>query len=161
MGKHSRHGMCGTPTYLSWGSMISRCGNPKTTGYKDYGGRGIKVCARWKIFTNFLKDMGVRPERTSLHRIDNDKGYFKKNCKWASPKEQAQNKRGSVIYGGRIQSLQEWSYELQIPAFILKNRLETDQPFAGPTLKKYVVKKDGNCCVISNKNYGDRGEEGV
>lgn len=80
-------------THISWRAMKQRCLNPRYGGYGLYGGRGIKVCQRWLTFTSFLEDMGVRPKGKTLDRINPNKGYFKSNCRWASPKVQANNKR--------------------------------------------------------------------
>ncbi len=73
--------------------MLQRCGNPKNLHWEDYGGRGIKVCARWTSFTKFLEDMGKRPEGMTLDRIDVDKGYSKANCRWAGASVQINNRR--------------------------------------------------------------------
>lgn len=77
------HGMTNTPTYITWDGMIQRCTNKKNDSYYKYGGVGIKVCEEWLSFENFLMDMGIRPEGTSLDRINGSKGYYKENCRWA------------------------------------------------------------------------------
>jgi len=82
-----------SPTYQSWRHMKYRCLNPNCSDYKNYGGRGIKVCERWMDFTNFLADMGEKPEGLTLDRINNDGNYEPGNCRWATWKEQRQNQR--------------------------------------------------------------------
>ncbi|CZY44048.1 hypothetical protein ACLB5K_004550 [Enterobacter hormaechei] len=84
-----------SPSYISWLSMQRRCNNPGDAYYADYGGRGITVCARWGNFEAFLKDMGERPTGHTLDRIDVDKGYSPNNCRWATPKDQARNRRNN------------------------------------------------------------------
>jgi hypothetical protein len=86
-----RHGMCNTSTYSVWENMWQRVRNPKRYAAHRYIGRGITVCSRWKLFENFLVDMGERPPGLSLDRIDNDKGYSPDNCKWSTQAEQFHN----------------------------------------------------------------------
>lgn len=91
-----KHGMDGTKIYSIWSHMKQRCYSPNNTNYKNYGGRGIKVCDRWlNSFANFLEDMSCHPKFLSLDRIDNDGNYCKENCRWATRKEQGNNKRNS------------------------------------------------------------------
>jgi hypothetical protein len=89
----TKHGLSTHPLYATWKGMRNRCNNPRAPRYKDYGGRGIAVCKRWDKFQNFLADMGERPPGTTLDRKNNDRGYSKRNCRWATPAEQSSNKR--------------------------------------------------------------------
>jgi hypothetical protein len=100
---HFIHGMTGTPEYNSWYSMIRRCTDPNHESYNDYGGRGITVCARWlNSFEAFYEDMGPRSSLNhSLDRKENDKGYYKDNCRWATNLEQNNNLRNNVFYNYR------------------------------------------------------------
>ena len=120
-----KHGQAKTKTYKSWGSIIQRCTNPNHVSYHNCGGRGIKVCKHWLKFENFLEDMGEVPEGYQIDRIDNNKGYCKENCRWATRKEQQRNKRNNLYftYKNKTQLLIEWAEEFQIPYHILKNRI--------------------------------------
>lgn len=82
-----------TPEYYTWISIRQRCLNPGHPRFKDYGGRGISVCARWSSFQNFLSDMGRRPPGLTIERINNDGNYEPTNCTWATYAQQAANKR--------------------------------------------------------------------
>jgi hypothetical protein len=93
-GDGATHGMHGSPTYITWRSMIGRCETPSNASFENYGGRGIAVCRRWReSFPDFLADMGVRPEGKTLDRIDNERGYEPDNCRWATASEQMRNRR--------------------------------------------------------------------
>lgn len=86
-----------TPEYRSWCGMKDRCYREKNERYTDYGGRGINVCDHWlNSFENFIEDMGRKPDNSySLDRINNDLGYYKENCRWATKKTQANNRRSN------------------------------------------------------------------
>lgn len=79
--------------YNSWNSMRDRCNNSNATSFRNYGGRGIRICKRWDSFENFFADMGIRPANTTLDRKNNNGNYHKRNCRWATRKSQACNRR--------------------------------------------------------------------
>lgn len=93
-----KHGRCKDSTYRSWGRMIERCCQPHHKSFKHYGGRGIAVCKRWRLsFLSFAADMGDRPLGMTLERNDVDGNYSPANCRWATPQEQALNKRNTPL----------------------------------------------------------------
>ncbi len=91
-----KHNLSRSPIYMTWRCMIRRCSEPKVNGYKNYGGRGIKVCERWLKFENFLEDMGQRPfPEAQLDRIDTNGNYEKSNCRWVTREQNRTNRRCS------------------------------------------------------------------
>ena len=115
--RNYKHGYFGTPTYKSWAEMLYRC---RGNGRSYLKGKGIIVCKNWLRFEGFLVDMGKRPNGKSIDRIDNFKGYFKKNCRWATNKEQGRNKRNTLLLMGKTMS--EWGEILGIKRSTLAQR---------------------------------------
>jgi hypothetical protein len=92
--RQAKHGLSKRPEVTVWRGMVSRCTNQNATDYPRYGGRGIMVCDRWRLFANFFADMGERPSpKHSIDRIDNDGNYEPDNCRWATASEQRLNQR--------------------------------------------------------------------
>jgi hypothetical protein len=114
------------PLYATWLGMRERCYNPEAVNFRNYGGRGIKVCARWSVFANFVSDMGNRPEGTTLDRFPDVNGnYAPDNCRWATIIQQARNRRNNrlIEYNGRTQCLAAWIDELGVDREVVKWRL--------------------------------------
>lgn len=106
------HGMTNSAEYRTWTDMKTRCLNPGSTGYSDYGGRGIGICDRWReSFTAFLEDMGAKPSPVhSIDRINTNGNYEPENCRWATEVEQIRNRRNTlhVTIGGIRKPFVEW-----------------------------------------------------
>ena len=114
-----------SPTYNSWRAMMERCRNPKFKRFGIWGGRGITICERWLTFVNFLADMGECPNGMTIERIDNNGNYEPVNCRWATRKEQRNNRRDSIlieIHGRRMNTV-EWSAVLGLAHKVVAQRL--------------------------------------
>ena len=133
------HGKSKSKIYMAWGSMIERCYNPNNQAWKNYGGRGIQVCERWKkYFGEFYKDVGDRPKGLTLDRKDNNKSYscgkceeclknnWETNWRWTTRKIQCRNKRNSIIieYNGIKKQINEWAELLGIKRDTLYVRIK-------------------------------------
>ena len=126
-----RHGHCAdgvwTGVYRTWAAMMGRCYSKSNTAYLKYGAKGISVCERWHLFENFLEDMGPRPyPRATIERKDYYGNYEPSNCKWATYKEQANNRRSNrrVEYRGTTYTLQQLSESINMPQSKLLARLD-------------------------------------
>lgn len=132
-----------TKTRTSWTMMRQRCLNPKSTGYERYGGNGITICERWASFENFLHDMGLRPEGTSLDRIDNKGNYEPTNCRWATRKQQQNNCKPNeerTINGilGRPPKTPEDKASATITIKLTQGELAELQAAIGPGLRTWI-----------------------
>lgn len=119
------HGQTGTRTYICWASMKRRCYNSSVKSFKYYGERGIKVCDRWlNSFENFIEDMGERPPGMTIDRIDNNKDYEPVNCRWATSKQQQNNRRNSrfLELNGEKHTISEWAEILDLPKSTMYGR---------------------------------------
>lgn len=125
---HSVHGGCGTKEYHSWQSMKSRCLNENDPNYIHYGGRGVTVCDEWReSFDAFRQSMGLAPSPNhSVERDDVNGNYEPSNCRWATQKEQNDNRRDTfrVTYNGVTKSVTKWSVETGISVGAIKHRIK-------------------------------------
>ncbi|WP_282460152.1 hypothetical protein [Mycoplasmopsis arginini] len=131
-----------TRTYRSWASMMDRChwGGHKVM-YENYGAKGITVCDRWHKYENFLHDMGERPEKTSIDRINNDGNYEPSNCRWADKYQQANNTSRTikVRINGEIVKVKELVEKLNIPDKALRSRAQRRNNDYVLALKTYGI----------------------
>lgn len=149
------HGMAKTSIYSIYRNMINRCYNKKVKCYKNYGGRGIKVCQRWLDgFENFYEDMGPRPsDKHSIDRIDNNGDYCLENCRWTTAQEQGNNRRNNriVIYDNEEFTLTDLANKFNIDVKILHERLgygwsiekSVTTPIRRPRKKTDILEFDG------------------
>lgn len=131
------------PLYTVWSSMIQRCENPNHKAWKYYGGRGIKVCRRWRnSFKLFLADMAPRPTGMQMDRRDNDKGYMPSNCRWATRSEQHRNRRSNrmMTFSGETMTMWAWAEKLGIKPMTLFIRIKK-----GWTVEEALSIPPGSC----------------
>lgn len=129
---HGEYSRGPSSEFMSWIAMIQRCENQNAEKFPDYGGRGITVCERWRSsFHNFLSDMGKKPSRKyTLDRRDNDGNYEPSNCRWATPTQQAANRRQRtnarlIKWRGEVLSVTDWAKKLGYPYNALFHRLDS------------------------------------
>ena len=128
---NAKHGMWKTREYQTYHDMIQRCHNPNNKFYKDYGGRGILVCSRWReSFENFFSDIGSRPDGMSLDRKNNNGGYSPQNCRWATRKQQDNNRRDniSIVIFNVVKTLTEWCTLMELSRPMVTARIEAKWP---------------------------------
>jgi hypothetical protein len=113
MRSYEKHGMGHTPEYATWARMKNRCSNKGDKDYAAYGGRGLRV--EYVSFLDFYADVGPKPEGTSIERRDNDKGYCKGNCYWATPIQQAHNRRSTKLDERSVQLIRAL-YQAKAPS---------------------------------------------
>lgn len=124
------HGMRYTKTYTTWQHIVNRCTNPRDRSYPNYGGRGIKLCQRWRLFENFFADMGECPVGLMIDRIDNNGDYVPGNCRWTDRKTQNRNTRANrlITFASRTQCMAAWAEELGVKAWKIRDRLNAGLP---------------------------------
>lgn len=107
-----------TKAYICWRNIVMRCEDETCPAFKSYGGRGIRLCERWKSYPNFLEDMGDPGPGMTLDRIDNDKGYEPSNCRWVTRQEQSRNtsRNRKVTINGQTKCLKDWCEVMRLPS---------------------------------------------
>jgi len=127
-------------TYRIWMGMRDRCLSPSKAEYARYGGRGVKVCARWNDYSAFLEDMGECPPGMSLDRIDNNGDYSPENCRWADRETQHNNTRRNVFFthDGVTLTRTQWERRLGLPADAIRMRMRLGWSFEKSILTPYT-----------------------
>lgn len=120
-----------SPEYIAWRAMISRCENPRHRSFAAYGGRGIRVCSRWRAsFSRFLEDVGRKPKGRTLGRVDNNGNYEKSNVRWETSREQQRNRRSNLrlTVNGRTATASDWADETGLSVFLICSRIQQGWP---------------------------------
>ena len=137
-GKESR-------THRSWRMMRARCTDPKNNRWKQYGGRGITICDRWRHFPSFLEDMGERPAGMTIERQNNDRNYCKENCRWATQREQQNHRRNNRIIRafGKSLSVSDWARDRGIDPRVIyariKRGMDSERALTNWDLRKSIL----------------------
>lgn len=134
-----------TKVYGVWSAMLSRCNNPHSAAFHNYGGRGIRVCDRWTKFTVFLADMGEPTPGMTLDRIDNARDYCPDNCRWSDRKMQGRNTRRNrhLTVRGDVKLMCEWAEIVGISVGTIHNRLRLGWTDEQAVLTPLVTKRKG------------------
>jgi len=152
-----------TPTeavalHLIWRFMIIRCQQPRASSFKDYGGRGIKVCERWQNFDNFCADMGVRPSpEMQIDRIDNNGNYEPGNVQWATRAQQSRNRRSNInlTFSGRTMCMKDWAAELGINTPTVQRRLQrgwsVEQVLTTKAIRRAITNRGEKILTLNGK----------
>jgi len=143
----TKHGCWNHPLFSVWSGMMERCYKPKNKRYSRYGGRGITVCQEWHDPAVFIKDMSNGYNKgLQLDRVDNDKGYYKENCRWATKKIQARNKSSNIFmtYNGQTKCIGEWAEISGISYHLLRERVfiqgwSPEKAMTTPTQKNLLI----------------------
>ena len=127
-GRHTKHSDCHSKLYRVWDAMVRRCHNPNHRAFASYGARGIQVCAQWRDYRSFKAwaDTSGYAEGLTIDRIDNDNGYAPSNCRWATRKQQQNNRRCCVYldHDGQRLTLTQWSELLGVPRHTVRKHIE-------------------------------------
>lgn len=154
---HSLSNAKRTPTYLSWQAMIGRCTHPSNPAFTHYQKRGITVCERWRKFINFLADIGERPggkREYTLERIDNNGNYEPSNCRWATRREQGNNRVTNIhfTFEGTSYTLAELARYTGVEKELLRKRLcRSTRPWTveGAVRTPVIARKDRRAGIVA------------
>lgn len=142
-----------TPMYRRWRGILSRCQNPRDEKWRLYGARGIYVCERWQVYENFLQDMGPQPSpQHTVGRVDNDGPYSPENCRWETPRQQANNTRTNRLVGGATMAEQARRLGIQPETVAYRIRVGLDPLMVDKLRKKNcyrtILQKDSGGSVV-------------
>lgn len=142
------HGKGRSRAYTIWHNMLKRCHNPNNPAFGAYGGRGIRVA--YATFEQFFADLGDPPDGMSIERIDNSKGYEPGNCRWATPAEQARNKRNNIwlSYRGETLCLNDWAKRFGVDRSVLRHRVKKGWPVERVLTQPHRVREGGRHRLI-------------